>query len=696
MKIGCAGAGRTLAMLLCSAALVASPAAAQETGDAPPPEAQPAAGARVYAPADFARFAPRTALDMLRQVPGFSISEGDTSRRGLGQATANVLINGERISGKQNSVVTELARISAGDVVRIEILDGASLDIPGLSGQVANVVVESEAGGGQFAWRPELRTRNTPPVLLAGEASYSGSAGAIDYTLGLSNNSFRSGSAGPETVADAEGEIIDLREEEGRFDGDRPRLSASFKYDGPGEDVGNLNLSYERFWFDGKETSLRSGPGLPDRSRLFTDSEDEYNYELGGDYEFALMGGRLKLIGLHRFEHSPFDTRVVTSFSDLRPDAGNRFVRIGDESETIARAEYRWSGGDNDWQLAAEGAFNSLDNVSNLFVLQPDGEFAEIPLPGGTAKVTEDRGEASLSWGRPLAADLSVQSSLGAEYSTISQTGPLGKTRSFFRPKGFVSAAWKAAGDLDLNFRIEREVGQLNFFDFLASTNISTGSENVSNPDLVPQQSWDFEVEAVKGLGEFGKTTVKLFAAFIEDIVDQIPIGENGQSPGNVDRAISYGIDATGTLLLDPLGWPGAKLDARLLLRDSELDDPLTGEPRPISDRTNSLLDLQLRHDIPESDWAWGTSLFTMRNNREFRLDEISLYSESPAFVSLFIEHKDVLGLTVRATLRNLLGMNENFERIVFVDRRDGPTDFIESRSRDFGPILAFSISGKI
>jgi hypothetical protein len=126
-------------MLISSAA----PAVAQEapTGDAPPPAATGTGGAKTYTPADFARFAPRTALDMLNQVPGFVIQQAD-ERRGLGQATANVLINGERIPGKSNDVVTELGRISAANVIRIEIVDGATLNVPGLSGQVANMFTE--------------------------------------------------------------------------------------------------------------------------------------------------------------------------------------------------------------------------------------------------------------------------------------------------------------------------------------------------------------------------------------------------------------------------------------------------------------------------------------------------------------------------------------------------------------------------
>src|SRR3954470_16489987 len=113
-------------------------------------------GARSYTPADFARFAPQNAYDMLRQVPGFVIRQAD-QERGLGQATGNVLINGQRISGKSNDVLTELGRIPAGNVVRIEIRDAATLNVPGLSGQIANVIVKADAFSGQFAWRPEFR-----------------------------------------------------------------------------------------------------------------------------------------------------------------------------------------------------------------------------------------------------------------------------------------------------------------------------------------------------------------------------------------------------------------------------------------------------------------------------------------------------------------------------------------------------------
>jgi len=91
------------AALLIALLSSASPVFAQ---DAPPAPAATPQGTRSYTPADFARFAPRNALDMLNNVPFFSNDAATTERRGLGQATGNVLINGQRYSGKSTSVLT--------------------------------------------------------------------------------------------------------------------------------------------------------------------------------------------------------------------------------------------------------------------------------------------------------------------------------------------------------------------------------------------------------------------------------------------------------------------------------------------------------------------------------------------------------------------------------------------------------------
>ena len=702
-----AGAARAAIVLALLAG--AAPAFAQEaeeaapepaeTGDAPAPDAAPPAtveGARTYMPADFARFAPKNALDMLSQVPGFVIRQA-TQERGLGQATGNVLINGQRISGKSNDVLTELSRIPAANVTRIEILDGATLDIPGLSGQVANVVAKSgDDFSGQFSWTPSFRQRNTDPVFLSASVSVSGKGGPFDYTLGLQNQANNSGAGGRTIIYNPDWSVREFRHDVWTGNVNVPRISGRLTYDGPGSSVGNVNASYQRVYFDFLERGLRFGdPGLPDRERILINEERSYSYELGGDYEFALAGGRLKLIGLNRFDHTPFFQDLVTSFADLTPDSGSRFARTGDEKEQIARAEYKWKWGASDLQISAEGAFNSLDNVSELFLLQPDGTYKKINFPGATARVEEDRYEVMGSWGRTLSPKLSVQLAAGGEYSTLTQVGPAGQSRSFWRPKGQFSAAWKPNPKTDVNIRLQRKIGQLNFYDFLANVNLGNDTANAGNFDLVPPQTWHAEVETIRNLGAYGSTTLRLYAQLIDDIVDIIPIGPTGESPGNIESAKAWGAEWKTTFQFDPMGWRGAKLDARFQVQGSEVRDPLTGEKRPISNYLMELANVTLRHDIPDSDWAWAFGGSYSLAALNYRLTEVGRQWEGPFWGFVYVEHKDVLGLTVRATVNNIFAGTSMWDRTVYVGRRTGPIDFIERRDRLIGPIFSFSVRGE-
>jgi outer membrane receptor for ferrienterochelin and colicins len=675
-------------LLASAAGCVPSAGAAQV---APP---APSESTRSYIPADFARFAPRTALDMLRQVPGFIIREA-TQERGLGQATGNVLINGQRISGKSNDVLSELSRIPAGNVIRIEIFDGASLNIPGLSGQVANVTARASSISGQFAWRPEFRARFTKPLLTRGEVSVSGKTGPVGYTLGLQNASTRTGAGGRTYIYGPGHEFVERRYDVWTGNGERPKISGRFTYDGPGSIVGNISLSYNRLYFDYREIGLRSAPGRADRVRRVAVDEGGYGYETGADLEFPVGPGRLKLIGLNRFDHSPVLQDVVTSFADLSPDAGDRSTRVGDQKERIVRGEYRLEAGDADWQVSAEGAFNSLDNVSQLFVLGSDGAYQEIGLAGGTAKVVEDRYEVVATYGRSLSTTLRLQLSAGGEYSRLRQTGGGGLERTFWRPKGVASVAWKASPRLDLNARLQRRVGQLNFFDFLASVNLTDERENAGNPQLVPQQSWELEVGGTRSLGRYGTSSLRLYGQFIDDIVDTIPIGEFGESPGNVDHARLYGAEWKTTFNFDPVGWRGAKVDARVQVQSTSLKDPLTGRPRPISNSLMHLLDINLRQDVPGTPWAWGGNISYQRSALNYRLTEVGRVWEGPVFLSLYAEHKNVFGLTVRATVANILSATSMWDRTVYGGRRTGPIAFFERRDRTIGPQFSFSVRGQ-
>src|SRR3546814_8595286 len=130
----------------------------------------------------------------------------------------------------------------------------------------------------------------------------------------------------------------------------------------------------------------------------------------------------------------------------------------------------------------------------------------------------------------------------------LSQSGEAGLTRKFIRPKGFVSLAWKASPLLDLSVKLEREVGQLDFFDFVASANVSGGTTDAGNVNLVPQQSWNLELEATRNLGAWGTATARLSGSRITDIVDIVPIGDRTRVVSG--KSVSVRLDLGGRRII--------------------------------------------------------------------------------------------------------------------------------------------------
>ena len=187
---------------------------------------------------------------------------------------------------------------------------------------------------------------------------------------------------------------------------------------------------------------------------------------------------------------------------------------------------------------------------------------------------------------------------------------------------------------------------------------------------------------------------MNLYGEKFSDIVDSIPITATTEARGNLDSATSYGVELVSSILFDPIGWTGAKLDIEGEVRKSSLRDPLTGIFRRISDDKIFTYEATLRHDIPDSDWAWGAGIEDFRYSDFLRLDQINSFRTGAPYSWVFIEHKDVLGLTVQANLGNLFGRSENFARTVYANRRDGPIAFVEDRSREFGLIYRLTVSG--
>ena len=152
----------------CIGALLATPAWAVQDGPAAvtTPRVQGQAGVATY-------------------EPGFGLSNGDTSRRGLGDSFGNLLIDGRRPSNKSLSLQTVLQRIPVGDVERIELIQEAlpQYDMRGHS-RLVNVILR-EGAGRAGSWDARIQLSDSGRLGPRIIASYTTPVGPTEMTFGV-------------------------------------------------------------------------------------------------------------------------------------------------------------------------------------------------------------------------------------------------------------------------------------------------------------------------------------------------------------------------------------------------------------------------------------------------------------------------------------------------------------------------------
>ncbi|MGF1455006.1 MAG: TonB-dependent receptor plug domain-containing protein [Alphaproteobacteria bacterium] len=650
-----------------------------------------------YPAAFFDLYRPVTALDMVRNVPGFQIDNGDSSR-GFAGAAGNVLIDGERPAVKSDSATAILSRLPASAVKAIDLIRGkaAQFDLRGQTVAV-NVVLKPGAATAT-SWEAGLTFDVRDPNLYPfGEISRSGRKGKLRYQVGTEVERFFFRSAGLERVLDGAGVETESRQEAFFETG----VSARFSGNGVlplGSTVMRMNGTLDFFSDQGGETSVRTPfDGATAPFVLFQgDRDKELSAELGGDIERRLSKTvSAKLIGLYRridFEElgslasapvgAPTVVETETGFDTL-------------ETETILRIEIDYAGFEtHQIELSAEGALNTLDSNFSLNADAGDGlGLQPVAVPGARTAVEELRGDFALSDSFSL-GPISVDAILAAETSTIEQTGGFELTRSFFFVKPSLTMTWSPSEKTQLRLFGAREVGQLDFFDFVSSADLGDVELSLGNPDLAPELTWAIEAAVEQRFGQIGAFTFTAFYDWISDVSDLLPLGGVLEVPGNIGDGWRRGIQVEATLPLDRIFLRNGRFDITGRYQDSEVTDPVTGLERPLSGEREWSVQLDFRQDLTRQRWAWGWDLDLFAREPFFGLDELDLQRRT-GDLDAFIETTRFWGMRMRLGANNLFNQGRDRSRAVFAGARgNAPVAFSEIRDRDWGRSVFLAFSG--
>ena len=647
----------------------------------------------VYEAAFFAQFNPQTALDIARQAPGFTLDGGD-DRRGFSGAVGNVLIDGARPSAKSQSLEDILSRIPAPQVLHVEVLRGAAVagDASGQS-VLLNVVRTATAGSGRWEVGFENNVEKLAP---RANASYSGRNGAVDYGVGASLFTQNRSQPGWRRLSDAADVVTEVVSTPSPREFREAMINGNVAFPLAG---GRLSTTGQvRGWeFQADNGFFFSTPsGTPTRGFTTDFNEEERSFEVGANYDRDIGDWSLALVGLvtrRTYESeelaTDFDAAGVatsTLTQGVTQEWGESILR-GSLSRALTQSHRV--------EFGVEGAFNSLDQELSLV-----GNPPLPPIPNSNVLVEEERAEAFATHTWNFSEDWTLESRLAWETSTLTFTGDTNQTveLAFWKPS--VQIARTFLGDNQLRLRVYRDVGQLDFGDFTSAAAIADGIIAGGNPDLKPQTDWRVELGAdlrFPGGAALGLTLTQHNYTDVADVVlITIPDPPNPDirfdAPGNIGDGEATSLDVNLTL---PLGFliPSSRLTLEGSLWDTEVTDPVTGQPRIISNRSETRVELDFRQDL--ESFSWGVTAEKPGETQAYRFNEIDTSEEGP-WVDIWAEAPFWGGTRIRGILANIAEGSINRDRRFFSPDRAGAFSRRDLRERgfDYAPWFILELSG--
>ena len=650
--------------------------------------------AMTYDAAFYAAFAPATALDMVNQTPGFSLIEG-SERRGLSGATGNVLVDGDHPIAKSQTLGDILQRIPAKQILRIELLRGARAASDGSGHAVLlNIVRTPSAGQGVWSLGAEYAGRVPMPN---GWASWSGRVGRTEYSLGASGYSLMRNLPGHRTLSAGDGTPTGSRDDES------PRTFYESAINGEAARPvlgGRLHLTGQfylsRYGDDSSVTTYDiTGRRVGDELNPYV--ERKRTFEGGIDYQHVLGRWDLTLAGL--VTRTRFASDVSSTARDPEARLLSRFTQGLERhsSETILRATLAGSPATGlRTELGVEGAVNTLDQRLDLAVDTGAGPFP-LPVPNSNLHVLERRAEAYFATAWTIGKRWSLEARLTAETSRLSFTGDTERSVDLAYLKPSLRLTRRLGSRDQLRFRVYRDVGQLDFTNFVSAASLADDLIKGGNPELRPEIAWRAEAGADFRYGRSGAVGLTVFHYWISDAVDLVTLGPPGarfDAPGNVGAGRLDGAQLTVKV---PLGRvvPGGSITIDGTWRTVAVTDPLTGVGRTLSNFDDQAFKVEFRQDRTRDKLAWGI-IFTGRPERiYYRFNEIERGRASPS-LDLWAETTVIKGLKVKATLLSMLGAAQLRERVFYTPDRSGNVASIERTRRYPGRWLLLSVSGSL
>jgi len=661
----------------------------------------------------FQQWNPVTVADMIDRIPGITValetnsSNRSQNDRGLGSGE-NILINGQRLSGKDNEARDQLARIAFEQVERIEIIRGTSSDLVGVrnQGQIVNIVTNSlnELSVTMAASATRYQDGNLEP---GASLFFNGSYGNLDYRIGMESDPQYEVLDSIEESVNGDFSANDIRTFRQVTDQTNQAINGNLAYNINGNQTFTLNLLYQ----DAdpprnlERTILQFGAASPvvRREQEIYDATRS-NWELGADYNISFSDdSQFQFISINnQLDEDTLRDRYLVAADDSRlRDLSLRNKSVN--TERIYRGVYtRPVSEGHNLELGLERAQTILATQLDLSRLNPiSNELVEVAVPNALSEIEEIRYEGFVVHHWQLNPRMKLESTLLYEVSEISQTGEIEKSRDFdfIRPK--LDYRFDITPGLQFQLSLEKFVAQLSFADFAANTDPRDEERDTvaGNPELRQQQSWRYtanlEYRFLEGRGVF---SARAWYWDVTDAIGRVDATRPGEplvsAAGNIGDGEVRALQINASYRFTP----NLLISGTSLMRASEATDPFLGITRRLVPNDRGYQSIAVRHNLPQWNLNYGIDyLDAPQGNRPLydinRIDHL----DSREDLSFFVERNSIgrMNLLARFDIRNSLDRGMCSDRFRFNDRLSvGVITEVERRCNERGSQYVLQLRG--
>jgi len=691
-----------------------------------------------YPAAYFEEWAPVTAQDMMDRIPGLSsgggsrggFSSGGRGRggpggggggggRGFGSGSggSEILINGKRTAGKNNSTGSQLGTITADQVNYFEIIRGTSgeLDVRG-SGQVVNVVLFEELSSSTIQYEASIEMAEDDTFSPAGNISFSGQRGGFDYQLSARTNDVYFRNISKENSILGDFSPNDRIREDRATDGNSATLNMNLGYDINAKSSARFNAQLgegngETDLFR-RTTDLKVNPNTLDRQRETSPSGTE-DWEIGGDYEYNTNGGdRFKVLFISN-SATRLNTRERFNQFDDGSESKDLFLDTSSTTkERILRGSFTFDIFEGqDIELGGERAQTILDSslalglASSTGIVSPAfGGLVPVSINNANSSVEEVRYEPFAIHNWIINSSMTLETSLLYETSEITQSGDVTKKRDFDFVKPKVDFRYNLTPTIQLRGTIEKVVEQLNFSDFVAATDSQDINSDVQsgNANLRQEWYWNYEINSEYRLpNDIGVLSARAYFEDWHDRIERLDVTTSEDTllsaNGNIGDGTKYGLELNSSVRMRMINMPNLLVTSSISVEDSKITDPFLGTQRRFLFSYRGRSNLGFRHDIPKWNLNYGVSWNNSFDGNRTRIDidDIELSAGDPYWQS-FVEWRGPFSMTYRLNASRLVNDGEFCrERQRFVGRVSGGIlEEIEDQCSSSGRTISLSMNG--